>query len=541
MFDIISNRFDKITKWVIAEKQLKEQTDWVIPGLNLFFSFIALWLFFDNRRLSDVDLTLILFSTLASLLVVISWEISFEISTDIKRNHVDLCLYFIAWAIIFWQFSTIINSKEARFLNGDTNTIIASALSTLNSVFFLFSAIDFDYPPNQMPHWTKWKLLKSFQSRKAVLLIGISVIILDSILSIFAHSLPYSNLIRYPWLFDFILSIITIWILGEGFIILFTDRFKNENQRYASKQLILNSIIVIVFGIVFLAQIRSLLNINMISGKIDEIKTLNDIISLTYRIFITLLFFMLQMSWIMKNRRDISNRNETLTKDNIDLKGENTILVSEVSHRAKNHLLSLESGLIRQLSKTDVLANSIAESELSASLARIRTTLNIHSLLDYSEDKDNIPLLDYLQKICGLHKNLFDFSDENFIEVFDDSLLSRAIPFAEARYIGLIITELLINVDQHSYEHTVKKWVKVECGGFNERIESNMMRKWLTITVSDKGKGMPTDIEPGRGLLILDEIVKNQLGGTIDTAYFDIGKSIGNTTYIKIPQESLSF
>ena len=185
-----------------------------------------------------------------------------------------------------------------------------------------------------------------------------------------------------------------------------------------------------------------------------------------------------------------------------------------------------------QMEKVHVQSNSVAHQELSATMGYVYATMQVHEALDNPRvhDNDNVFFFDYLRDLCERLKQLIRFPEGNYTYYMDENEVNIKAPYAEARTVGVILTELLINVDQHAYAYdSDNKWVDISIGRQNN---------YFFLRISDRGKGMSVfsdrpahSASDGRGIQLISDMVRRQLEGTFD---IDSGHN-GTTVKVTIP------
>ncbi len=185
---------------------------------------------------------------------------------------------------------------------------------------------------------------------------------------------------------------------------------------------------------------------------------------------------------------------------------EKDILLRELYHRTKNNmqvicsLLSLE-GL---LEGRESLRPILAEIEL-----KIRTMAIVHQNLLESNDLNRIELVEYLRQAAGM---IIDggVPHAGRIEI-DVTGPSTMISIDTAIPLGLVISEIVTNTAKHAFPRGEDGSIAIhvaagESGG-------------IAISYRDSGVGLPVesrdDITGSFGIMIMSEIIRRQLKGTI--------------------------
>lgn len=185
----------------------------------------------------------------------------------------------------------------------------------------------------------------------------------------------------------------------------------------------------------------------------------------------------------------VKRKNKQLHK----LVKENEFLLGESNHRIKNNLQLIISLIDRELHKSDH-----AKQELSQISDQINAIATLHQQLYLSENKENVSFKKYLGSIeenfkSGLSQNSVDFSEES--EDFE-------VPIDKAIYIGLLITELIINSLKHAFKEIDSKTIKISAVKMNNNT--------VNLKYVDNGKGLANEESP-----ILVNLILKQLKASI--------------------------
>lgn len=191
------------------------------------------------------------------------------------------------------------------------------------------------------------------------------------------------------------------------------------------------------------------------------------------------------------------------TKHLLEVIEDKDVLLKEVHHRVKNNL-SIIYGLI-ELQMDKISDQKIKEILLDSQL-RIQSISLVHEKLYQQNNISRIEAQNYIPELASvITKSLQDKRNiKQHIDVDDISLtLDQGIPC------GLIMNELISNAYKHAYSEKSEGNVHIQFKRDNGKI---MMR------VSDDGKGMPKDFDPGNGKtlgLVLVEALSSQLKATL--------------------------
>lgn len=157
---------------------------------------------------------------------------------------------------------------------------------------------------------------------------------------------------------------------------------------------------------------------------------------------------------------------------------EKTVLLNEVHHRVKNNLQVVSSllNLQAQHATTEVRA------ALETSQARLRAMGLIHQLLYESRDYRQVPLAEYLRRLCGLLRDVHGTARQAVNILFRGTDPTIALDLARSVPCGLIVTELVTNAWKHAFPGGRRGTIAVDLDAFDGGVR---------LTVSDDGVGMP--------------------------------------------------
>lgn len=216
--------------------------------------------------------------------------------------------------------------------------------------------------------------------------------------------------------------------------------------------------------------------------------------------------------------RDITERKRTEAQLQTSL-AEKEIMLKEIHHRVKNNLQVISSLLKLQAGH---ISDRRSRSILSESQNRIRSIALIHERLYRSADLAQVDFTEYTQDLVthlfrsyGVDPHQIGYE----IAIRDVHLdINTAIPC------GLIISELISNSLKHAFPDNQKGRICIQMAPENDT---------YSLTVSDTGVGLPTDMDIGQtetlGLQLLVTLTK-QIGGT-----FTVETNAGTTFKIVFP------
>jgi len=155
---------------------------------------------------------------------------------------------------------------------------------------------------------------------------------------------------------------------------------------------------------------------------------------------------------------------------------------NEITHRVKNHLLSLSLSIDEKLEDEKLMSNSSAKSVIVNFYSRISALMLIHQML-HDNQKEFISGADYINELTELlFSKAFDYEDHQIDKKINLENMKNQ-HFETLREIGVIIVELSLNIFEHAYKgkNITKHWI-----GFIARLNED---KHLEIIIEDEGKG----------------------------------------------------
>ncbi|PXA93704.1 histidine kinase [Nostoc sp. 3335mG] len=183
------------------------------------------------------------------------------------------------------------------------------------------------------------------------------------------------------------------------------------------------------------------------------------------------------------------------------------LLTREASHRVKNSLAMVSAMLNLQMREDD---DPRVQRMLGDAQARIVAIGQAHDQL-WQGERVGVVALDNL--LCGIVDQLREQAPDHAI---DCDIAPLVVSGDTAIPLGLLLTELVTNAVKYAYGD----------GGGPVRIETRCDDGALTMTVVDRGVGMPADLDPmvsrptSLGMRMVSSLTR-QLGGTL--AFEDAG------------------
>ena len=197
------------------------------------------------------------------------------------------------------------------------------------------------------------------------------------------------------------------------------------------------------------------------------------------------------------------------------------ILLHELIHRINNELSSLIGAVSRAAARS-------ANHEVKVALAHIIELLShyaeLHRALQMPEDHTHIDAASHLENLClSISRSKHD--GLKIVLVLTASPLR--LPSEGCWRLGMIVYELVTNAARHAFGN----------GNGQVRVELSRAGKLVQCRVVDNGSA-PTSVRRGRGLKIVDELVKG-LDGRLDQRFGQGGSfSILTFPYKGEPQQA---
>ncbi|HEY84583.1 MAG TPA: GAF domain-containing protein [Chloroflexi bacterium] len=188
-------------------------------------------------------------------------------------------------------------------------------------------------------------------------------------------------------------------------------------------------------------------------------------------------------------------------------------VVQEIHHRVKNNLQTIAMLLRLQVAQADALT---PEDILHETINRVLSIAAVHEILA-QEHHSQVSIKRLLQQIANNITTGMTMTGQVNVAVIGDDLL---LPAQLAANLALIANELIQNALEHGL-------VPQHSGQIRVKLKRSDMA--LTLTVADKGRGLPPgfelDSDQGLGLELVQTLVEEDLGGTFSLA----SKSDGGT------------
>jgi len=225
----------------------------------------------------------------------------------------------------------------------------------------------------------------------------------------------------------------------------------------------------------------------------------------------------------VRQTRQVHELNRRLTeilRDKDLLLEQQEFLIGEVNHRVKNSLQLVSSFLLLQARKSD-------SPEVHAALAEAQRRLTavglVHRRLFRGDQIQTINAARYIEELCADGIASMGQEWEKFLSL---DLAPVTVSADQAITLGLILTELLININKHAY------------GGGAGPIEIRLIeeRTNLKLIVADRGGGKVSS-RTGFGTRVINALV-TQLGGELIYEVNHPGVRAVLTAPIEIPKRA---
>lgn len=210
-------------------------------------------------------------------------------------------------------------------------------------------------------------------------------------------------------------------------------------------------------------------------------------------------------------------------------------LQREISHRVKNHLSALAVTIDQQLDSAKVRSNPPTIEALSETRSRVNAVLLVHNHLDQKGDREDRNWLAPQNYFEDLAAYLFEKSlgyTKDQIEIDIQLADVKPLHFELVKDLGIVITELSLNVFEHAYRERAKNehWIKLEA-----KINADAELQFI---VSDRGNGFAKqefDLAAGFGFRLIKTIIFKRYKGCITIKYFDEEQQIGTSFLATVP------
>lgn len=199
-------------------------------------------------------------------------------------------------------------------------------------------------------------------------------------------------------------------------------------------------------------------------------QTINEIKKSQILILIVVVFFVsgfLFLIYHIKKTKIINNQLASYAK-------ENEFLISETNHRVNNNLQLISILISESLRKKQNDANKI---EFEKLLSKVETIASLHRHLYLTKNKDKVELKEYLLEVKNNFNSIVTEKDLTITFTLD----SVNINPDDAMYLGLMITELIINSVKYAFTSSQKKKI-------NLQVQWDKIKQEITFNYQDNGE-----------------------------------------------------
>lgn len=212
---------------------------------------------------------------------------------------------------------------------------------------------------------------------------------------------------------------------------------------------------------------------------------------------------------VLQDKTELRKRDQELLVKNS--------VIKEVHHRVKNNLQSV-AGLLRMQSRRS--GSDDVKQALQDSIHRIESMALVHEIVS-NFDEDYVALRSIIEELWRLLRQGLGSSEQRIDMEYtgDDIIMSSH----KASYVSLVLNELFSNLFKHAFKDRMEGQVQVEV----REVMDQENRDMLNIIITDTGCGLQENFEDTRqrrlGLQIIDNLVRNELDGTISWTSKGIG------------------
>ena len=212
---------------------------------------------------------------------------------------------------------------------------------------------------------------------------------------------------------------------------------------------------------------------------------------------------------VLQDKTELRKRDQELLVKNS--------VIKEVHHRVKNNLQSV-AGLLRMQSRRS--GSDDVKQALQDSIHRIESMALVHEIVS-NFDEDYVALRSIIEELWRLLRQGLGSSEQRIdMEYIGEDIIMSS---HKASYVSLVLNELFSNLFKHAFKDRMEGQVQVEV----REVMDQENRDMLNIIITDTGCGLPENFEDTRqrrlGLQIIDNLVRNELDGTISWTSKGIG------------------
>lgn len=215
-------------------------------------------------------------------------------------------------------------------------------------------------------------------------------------------------------------------------------------------------------------------------------------------IILSVLLFIIGLLWSqnIRSKKRIQIQNEVLITKNRSI----TALHEELGHRTRNYF-SLIRGML-------IMDASVENKELvQRQIARIDAMAEVqkHLILEGEQLRSEVNLIAYLKELIAQNKILHSADHVIAFETEPNDQVALITHYSVAMQLGIVLNELINN----SFKHTKLK------NDFAVEVNLSISDEELFIRYADKGEKAAHSSESGRGMLLIEEMIKG-IGGRLE-------------------------
>ncbi len=417
-------------------------------------------------------------------------------------KEIDTGMLWLAAAMLCWEYSSLLNLYKNTFdannemLSEATYLILIEVISTLNSAFFILGISTFKF--NKLPSWHNHRLIRIFRGeRKYQNVFIVSVLLITSTIIL----LPVAA--RWKDIPDYIMSLFTITLLFLYFKAIFEDR-----KIYSLTWLLYTTLLLTLMA----QTIEPIENLYSNLKTDDYFIFVSHFINITFKFFLTILFFALAYSYrgfLEKTARQKQNTQLLLTSLELaKASNEKERLRREMNHTIRGNLDFLTEKL-RHL-KQELSENGQETLTVTEVKSRLKVVGHLHNRL-HEDNQSIFPnlkgfLLDFktdIQTLFSIPAHQYDYEI-----AIENDFKTRT---KHARNIASIIVELSLN----AFKVYLKRGYSEDQRWLSIKVTVDHENDFLILKITDKGPGFNENVHWNFGLTTLHEVVEKDLSGII--------------------------
>ena len=230
---------------------------------------------------------------------------------------------------------------------------------------------------------------------------------------------------------------------------------------------------------------------------LENIEVFNTSTIFPYYSEVALLFETLSFSLILAHYMARLERTKKEYQQEVEYK---VLVINELDHRISGFLQSIMYNIHQEESQKRVELNSLKQNILAIG--------EINRLLNTTQSFPKVNMQEYLTKLINRLQEIYDQPN---IKIFVDIDETVELKPKSATSCAKILHEAVTNIYKYAFSNS--------CGdaSVSLRKESNL----YTFIIADSGDGIQHQREGAKGLLLIEDMVKNELEGTVDIDSFN--------------------